>query len=35
MIQFICLKDSLDAVRKMDCGGIGMEKKKLVISAIW
>lgn len=29
MIQFMCLKDTMDAIRKMDYGGTGIEKRKL------
>lgn len=35
MIQFMCLKDTMDAVKKMDCGGTGIEKRKLEILPIW
>lgn len=35
MIQFMCLKDTLDAIRKMDCGGTRVERRKFEISATW
>lgn len=35
MIQFTCLKDTVDALRKMDGGGTRVEMRRLEISAIW